>query len=75
MRSRAHSRDMTNGDVETMDKDGQWVNRVIGEPERSESYSSKEEAIEEGQALADQLGTTHTVRPAVATGDITDPQE
>ncbi|MFM9917989.1 DUF2188 domain-containing protein [Lacisediminihabitans sp. H27-G8] len=66
---------MTKGDVETMDKDGQWVNRVIGEPERSESYTSKEEAIEEGQALADQLGTTHTVRPAVATGDITDPQE
>ncbi len=66
---------MTKGDVETMDKDGQWVNRVIGEPERSESYTSKEEAIEEGQALADRLGTTHTVRPAVATGDITDPQK
>ena len=71
----AQASGMTNGDVETIDKGGQWVNRVIGEPERSESYSSKEEAIEEGQGLADQLGTTHTVRSSVPTGDITDPQE
>ena len=64
---------MADGDVETIDKQGQWVNRVIGEPERSESFSSKEEAIEAGQALADQLGTTHTVQNAGSTGVITDP--
>jgi hypothetical protein len=66
---------MPNGDVETIDKGGQWVNRVIGEPERSESYSSKEEAIEEGEALAKELGSTHSVVESDATGDITDAQE
>lgn len=66
---------MADGDVETIDKQGQWVNRVIGEPERSESFSSKEEAIQEGQRLADELGTTHTVQDAESTGVITDPGE
>lgn len=66
---------MPEGDVETIDKGGQWVNRVVGEPERSESFSSREEAVEEGQALAEQLGTRHFVQETPATGDITDPQE
>jgi hypothetical protein len=66
---------MADGDVETVDKNGQWVNRVAGEPERSESYSSKSEAIEEGEALARQLGTTHTVVESDPTGDITDEGE
>lgn len=64
---------MADGDVETMDKDGQWVNRVIGEPERSRSYSSRAEAIEAGSALAAELGTNHIVVEATPTGDITDP--
>jgi hypothetical protein len=66
---------MADGDVETIDKGGQWVNRVIGEPERSESYSSKAEAIEEGEALAKELGTTHSVVESAPTGDITDEDE
>jgi hypothetical protein len=66
---------MTNGDVETLDKGGQWVNRVIGEPELSESYSSKEEAVGAGAELARVLGTKHVVRESEPTGVITDPQE
>jgi hypothetical protein len=66
---------MADGDVETIDKRGQWVNRVIGEPERSESYSSREEAVEAGEALARELGTAHTVRDADPTGAITDADE
>lgn len=64
---------MADGDVETMDKRGQWVNRVVGEPERSESFASKDEAIAAGRALAEELGTNHTVRDAAPEGDITDP--
>lgn len=64
---------MANGDVETMDKRGQWVNRVVGEPERSKSFASKDEAIAAGEALAKQLGTKHTVQDAAPEGDITDP--
>ena len=64
---------MADGDVETFDKRGQWVNRVIGEPERSSSYSSRDEAIEAGAALAAELGTAHLVRDAEPTGVITDP--
>ena len=64
---------MADGDVETMDKRGQWVNRVVGEPERSESFASKDEAIAAGEALARELGTRHTVRDAAPEGGITDP--
>lgn len=64
---------MADGDVETMDKRGQWVNRVVGEPERSESFASKDEAIAAGEALAKELGTKHTVQDAPPEGDITDP--
>jgi hypothetical protein len=66
---------MPNGDVETIDKRGQWVNRVVGDPEESQSYSSREEAIEEGEALAKKLGTTHTVVESDPTGVITDEAE
>jgi hypothetical protein len=66
---------MTDGDVETFDKRGQWVNRVSGEPELSRSFSSKQEAINAGRALAAERGTTHSVREADPTGVITDPGE
>jgi hypothetical protein len=66
---------MADGDVETFDNRGQWVNRVIGEPERSRSFSSKQEAIDAGRVLAEQLGSTHTVIEAESTGTITDPGE
>ena len=66
---------MADGDVETIDKRGQWVNRVVGDAELSASYSSKTEAVEAGQALADQLGTRHIVVEAEPTGVITDDGE
>lgn len=63
---------MTDGDVETRSKRGQWVNRVVGEEDLSQSYSSREEAIEAGRVLAEELGTTHSVIEAERTGVITD---
>jgi|GEM_PF-1226716 len=66
---------MARGDVETISKNGQWVNRVEGEEELSQGYASKEEALEEGAKLAAQTGAQHTVRDAPATGVVTDEQE
>ncbi|MBF0671813.1 MAG: DUF2188 domain-containing protein [Salinibacterium sp.] len=63
---------LRDGDIETVDNRGQWVNRVIGKPELSESFSSREEAVEAGRALAEQLGTKHVVSDAEPTGAITD---
>ncbi|MGC5222541.1 DUF2188 domain-containing protein [Micromonospora sp. DT81.3] len=63
---------MADGDVETRSKRGQWVNRVIGEEDLSQSFSSREEAVEAGQRLADELGTRHSVLDAEPTGVITD---
>jgi len=63
---------MPEGDVETVDKRGQWVNRVVGEPERSQSFASRDEAVAAGQALAAELGTSHTVAEAEPEGVITD---
>lgn len=66
---------MADGDVETVDKRGQWVNRVVGTAELSSSYSSKEEAVRAGRTLANELGTRHIVVDAEPTGVITDPDE
>lgn len=66
---------MRDCDVETVSKRGQWVNRVIGAEELSESFRSKEEAIEAGRSLAIQLGSRHIVRDAEPTGVITDEPE
>jgi hypothetical protein len=63
---------MTDGDVETMSKRGQWVNRVIGDPERSRSFRTKDEAIDAGRELAARLGTEHRVIESDETGVITD---
>lgn len=41
----------------------------------SQSYSSREEAIDGGRTVADELGFTHFVEEAEPTGTITDPQE
>ncbi len=64
---------MADGDVETINKRGQWVNSVEGDNARSWSFSSKEEAIEAGRALAEELGSRHTVHDEEPTGVITDP--
>ncbi|KZE88823.1 MULTISPECIES: DUF2188 domain-containing protein [unclassified Agromyces] len=66
---------MAEGDVETMSKRGQWVNRVIGEPERSRSFRTRDEAIDAGRELAASLGTEHRIIPAEETGVITDEDE
>ncbi|MDT0157869.1 DUF2188 domain-containing protein [Microbacterium sp. ARD32] len=66
---------MALGDVETLSKNGQWVNRVEGEDELSQGYASKEEAVEEGRRLALAAGTVHTVDDAPPTGVITDQQD
>jgi hypothetical protein len=66
---------MADGDVETLDKNGQWVNRVVGEPELSESFSSRDEAVAAGRTLAEELGTRHSVQESAPTGVITDEGE
>jgi hypothetical protein len=66
---------MAQDEVHTRSNRGQWENHVEGRPELSASFSSKEEAIDQGRALADQLGTHHTVEDAEPTGTITDEGE
>ena len=63
---------MAQDEVHTRSNRGQWENYVEGRPELLASFSSKEEAIDQGRALADELGTHHTVEDAEATGVITD---
>ena len=66
---------MSDGDVETVSKRGQWVNRVVGEPERSQSFRSKQEAVDAGRELATTRGTRHRVIDSDETGAITDDGE
>lgn len=65
---------MRDGDVITVSKRGQWVNRVIGGEELSESFASREEAVDAGRSLATQLGSRHVVVESEPTGVITDEQ-
>lgn len=61
--------------VVTRPNRGQWEVAVDGRPELSQSYTSREEAIDGGRTVADELGFTHVVEEAEPTGTITDPQE
>ncbi|MFG6443794.1 DUF2188 domain-containing protein [Microbacterium sp. P06] len=63
---------MAQDEVHTRSNRGQWENYVEGRPELSASFSSREEAIDQGRAQADELGTHHTVDDAEPTGAITD---
>jgi hypothetical protein len=63
---------MRDGDVITVSKRGQWVNRVIGGEELSESFASRDEAVDAGRSLALQLGSRHVVVESEPTGVITD---
>jgi hypothetical protein len=63
---------MDDGDVITMSKRGQWVNRVVGGEELSQSFRSRDEAIDAGRSLAAQLGSRHVVVEGEETGVITD---
>jgi len=64
---------MAEGDVETRSNRGQWENQVEGRPELSQSFASREEAIDAGGRLAAELGAHHEVRDAEPTGAIIDP--
>jgi hypothetical protein len=63
---------MAQGDVETRSNRGQWENRVEGSPELSQSYASRDEAIDAGRQLAAAIGSEHTVIESEPTGVITD---
>ncbi|MFG6504277.1 DUF2188 domain-containing protein [Microbacterium sp. P05] len=66
---------MAQDEVHTRSNRGQWENYVEGRPELSASFSSKEEAVDQGRALADELGTHHLVDDAEPTGTIIDEPE
>lgn len=63
---------MAEGDVETRSNRGQWENHVEGRPELSQSFASRDEAIDAGRQLAAELHAHHVVRDAEPTGVITD---
>jgi len=63
---------MSAREVETFSNRGQWVTRVVDEPEMSQSFSSRDEAVEAGERLAERLGTTHRVVESEPEGTITD---
>ena len=63
---------MADGDIETRSNRGQWENRVEEHPELSQSFASRDEAVEAGRLLAEDRGTRHTVIESNPTGVITD---
>ena len=65
---------MSDVPVVTRSNRGQWEVVVDGRPELSQSCTSREEAIDRGRTLADELGLEHRVDDAEATGAITDPE-
>lgn len=66
---------MSTHEVMTRSNRGQWETVVEGRPELSQSFSSKEEAIDLGRAIADEHGLHHIVLDSEPTGTITDPDE
>ncbi len=66
---------MARGDVETIAKYGQWIDHVEGEEESSRSFSTKEEAIEEGARMAALRHSAHRVVDSPPTGAATDEQD
>lgn len=52
---------VTDEAVVTRPNRGQWENVVPGHPELSESFGSREEAVDIGRAVADELGLHHQV--------------
>jgi len=67
--------DSQDSPVITRSNRGQWENSVAGRPELSASYTSREEAIDQGRSIADDLGVAHVVDEADPTGAITDQQD
>ncbi|WP_336660884.1 DUF2188 domain-containing protein [Leucobacter sp. USHLN153] len=64
---------MSEFDVTTKSKNGQWINKVEGAPELSRSYRDRDEAVDAGRLLAAELGGEHRVEESGLTGVITDP--
>ncbi|HEY8589110.1 MAG TPA: DUF2188 domain-containing protein [Naasia sp.] len=64
---------MADGDVTTRNNRGQWENSVEGDPAASASFSSRDEAVEQGRATAERSGGRHIVQDEDPTGAITDP--
>ena len=60
--------------VVTRSNRGQWENHVPEHPELSESFTSRDEAVDAGRRVADELGVHHVVEDADPTGAITDEQ-
>lgn len=53
---------MPQGDVETLHKDGKWHNAIEGSDQVSEPFDTKEEAVAEGRAMAQDLGVEHIIK-------------
>jgi hypothetical protein len=58
--------------VTTRSNRGQWEVVVPDRPELSQSFTSRDEAVDAGRTRADELGLDHVVEEAEATGVITD---
>ncbi|WP_019180316.1 DUF2188 domain-containing protein [Microbacterium yannicii] len=67
--------DDTTRTVVTRSNRGQWEVSVEGRPDLSRSYASREEAVDGGRTVADELGVEHVVEEAEPTGAITDEQD
>lgn len=50
------------GDVETLAAEGSWHNVIAGTDQVSEAFDTQEEAVEEGRAMARDLGVAHIVK-------------
>jgi hypothetical protein len=61
--------------VVTHSNRGQWEIVVEGRPELSRSFASRDEAVDGGRTVADELGWRHVVKDAAPTGAITDERE
>lgn len=53
---------MSQGSIETLHNEGRWHNVVAGTDQVSEPFDSMEEAVEEGRAMAEELGMEHVVK-------------
>jgi hypothetical protein len=62
-------------EVVTRSNRGQWEVVVDDRPELSASFSDREEAVDQGRAIADELGVPHRVIESEPTGVITDPAD
>jgi len=53
---------MPTGDIETLHNDGKWHNVVQGTDQVSEPFDTREEAVAEGRAMAQDLQAQHVVK-------------